>query len=50
MASFKISIFDNFLSGGRVGSSFLKSEKATLKASTRIRSLKFEENLKIKIV
>lgn len=29
---------ESFLSGGRVGSSFLSSAKATLKASTRIRS------------
>lgn len=38
MANFSISIFDNFLSGGKVGRSFLNSEKATLKASTRILS------------
>lgn len=39
MANRKISILDSFLSGGRVGSSFRSSAKATLKASTRILSL-----------
>lgn len=38
MASLRISIFDNFLSGGKVGRSLRSSEKATLKASTRILS------------
>lgn len=39
MASLRISILESFLSGGRVGSSFRSSAKATLKASTRMRSL-----------
>lgn len=39
MASRSISIFDSFLSGGRVGRSFLSSPKALLKASTLTRSL-----------
>lgn len=38
MASRRISILESFLSGGSVGSNFLSSVKATLKASTRIRS------------
>lgn len=38
MAKRNISIFDNFLSGGNVGSNFRNSAKATLKASTRILS------------
>lgn len=38
MASLSISIFDSFLSGGKVGSNFLSSVNATLNASTRIRS------------
>jgi hypothetical protein len=38
MASLRISILESFLSGGKVGKSFLSSEKATLKASTRILS------------
>lgn len=38
MANLSISILDNFLSGGRVGSNFLSSVNATLNASTRIRS------------
>lgn len=36
---YRISILDSFLSGGSVGSSFLSSVKARLKASTRTRSL-----------
>ena len=39
MARRKISIFESFLSGGNVGSSFLSSAKDTLNASTRNRSL-----------
>lgn len=39
MANLSISILDNFLSGGNVGSNFLSSAKATLKASTLILSL-----------
>ena len=39
MASLRISILDNFLSGGNVGNSFLSSPNATLNASTRRRSL-----------
>lgn len=39
MAKRRISILDNFLSGGRVGNSLLKAAKAALKASTLIRSL-----------
>lgn len=39
MANRKISIFDNFLSGGKVGNNFLSSAKATLNASTLILSL-----------
>lgn len=39
MARRRISILDNFLSGGIVGSSFLSSAKATLKDTTRMRSL-----------
>lgn len=38
MAKRKISIFDSFLSGGRVGNNFRSSANATLNASTRIRS------------
>uniref|UniRef100_A0A182IL03 Uncharacterized protein n=1 Tax=Anopheles atroparvus TaxID=41427 RepID=A0A182IL03_ANOAO len=38
MASLRISIFESFLSGGSVGSSFRSSVNATLNASTRIRS------------
>jgi len=40
MASLRISIFDNFLSGGKVGRSVRKVPNAELKASTLIRSLK----------
>ncbi|TNN53515.1 hypothetical protein EYF80_036288 [Liparis tanakae] len=36
---FRISILDNLLSGGNVGSSVLSSSKATLKDTTRTRSL-----------
>lgn len=39
MAKRRISIFDNFLSGGKVGNNLLKAAKAELKASTLIRSL-----------
>ena len=35
MAKRRISILESFLSGGRVGKSFLSLEKATLNASTR---------------
>ena len=38
MASLRISIFDNFLSGGKVGNNCLRVPKAELKASTRILS------------
>lgn len=38
MARRRISILESFLSGGRVGSSRRRSRKATLKASTRMRS------------
>ena len=39
MASRSISIFDSFLSGGKVGNKHRSLPKAWLKASTRIRSL-----------
>lgn len=39
MASLSISIFDSFLSGGRVGRSWRSSAKAELNASTRTLSL-----------
>ena len=39
MASRRISIFDSFLSGGRVGNNWRSSWKAALNASTRTRSL-----------
>lgn len=39
MANLSISIFDSFLSGGSVGSSFRSSANATLNASTRTLSL-----------
>ena len=38
MASRRISILDNFLSGGKVGNNCLSVPKAELKASTRILS------------
>ena len=38
MANLRISILDNFLSGGKVGSNLRRSVNAELKASTRMRS------------